>query len=161
MPQQSGIRIALVALAVVACAKSANEAPGDEPSVPPTTAAPAGSSATFENTHWRLIELNGKPATTVESQREPHLRFQADSGRVAGATGCNILSGPFTRRGDTLTFGALITTKMACLEQSRMDQERDFVTALENTASHEIRGDTLVLKNREARAIARLIAVVR
>jgi heat shock protein HslJ len=145
--------------ALAACAKTGNEQPADQPgSAAPSPSRSAGSTP-LETTRWRLAELNGRQATVVEGRREPHLIFDADSARVGGATGCNLLGGPFTSSGDSLTFGALITTKMACMESNLMDQERDFLGALSNTARYEIRGDTLLLKGRDDQPLARLVAV--
>jgi heat shock protein HslJ len=109
---------------------------------------------------WRLVEIGGRPALVDVGTPAgaPYLRFVTDSGRVVGSTGCNRLSGPFTRDGDTLRFGTLVTTKVACAEETRQAQERDFLLALERTRRHAIAGDTLALHGDDAAAapLARL-----
>jgi heat shock protein HslJ len=134
----------LVLAAGFACATSVN----------PSSAAP------FENTYWRLAELSGRPAPGAGGAREAHLQFGQDSARVVGSTGCNRLTGSFTRDGATLRFGPAVTTRMACLDPQLNEQERAFLAALEATERHEIAGDTLTLIGR-AGPLARLAAIAR
>ena len=125
-------------------------------------AASAGRSAgrALEGTHWRLAERGGQPAVVVEGPREPHLVFGADSGRVAGSSGCNRMSGTYTRSAEALTFGPIISTKMACADDRLNHQEAAFQGALAATRRHRIAGDTLTLLA-EAGVVARLVAVPR
>ncbi|MEJ7809514.1 MAG: META domain-containing protein [Gemmatimonadaceae bacterium] len=114
-------------------------------------------AAPLENTYWRLVALGGRPAVVTDNEREAHLRFGTDSGRVVGSTGCNRLSGQYTHTGGTLRFGPAITTKMACADQGANDQERDFLAALQAADRHAIAGDTLTLANASG-PLARLVA---
>ena len=122
--------------------------------------SPAGRSAagTLENKYWRLVELRGQPSIPAPGSREPHLQFSADSMRVSGSGGCNRMSGPYTRDGQRLQFGPLVSTKMACADQQMNQQEIDFMTALSSTNKHQVTGDTLVLFRDDER-LARLVAV--
>jgi heat shock protein HslJ len=117
-------------------------------------------SRALDGADWRLVELAGRPALADVGPPAgvTYLRFASDSGRVVGSTGCNRLTGPFTRGGDTLRFGPLVTTKVACVEEARQAQERDFLHALEHTRRHAIAGDTLALLGDDADAppLARL-----
>jgi heat shock protein HslJ len=111
--------------------------------------AGSGSAATpLENTDWRLVELDGRPALGTASERAAQLRFVADSGRVVGSTGCNRLSGSYERTGASLRFGPAITTKMACLDPQMNQQEVAFIAAIDATERHEVAGDTLTLLGR-------------
>ena len=110
-----------------------------------TTGRTNASTTPLENTTWRLVELGGQPALPGPNQSQAQLRFAGDSGRVVGSTGCNRLSGSYTRSGTTLRFGPAITTKMACVDPRLNEQEARFVAALEATERHEIQGDTLTL----------------
>jgi len=109
-----------------------------------TVAVPARA---LDGADWHLVEIGGRPALVdvASPAGAPYLRFMNDSGRVVGSTGCNRLAGPFTRAGDTLRFGPLITTRVACVEEARQTQERDFLLALERTRRHAVAGDTLSL----------------
>ena len=105
----------------------------------------APSGASLEGTYWRLVELGGRPAAGTGHSREAHLEFAADGGRVTGSTGCNRLTGSFTRDAAMLRFGATATTRMACLDPSLNAQEQRFLAVLRDTERHEIAGDTLTL----------------
>lgn len=131
---------ALALLALVAC----------------TTAGLTAAARPLEGGEWRLVELRGQPVPTLDVEAQPFLRFDVDSGRVTGNTGCNLLTGPFTRSDTTLSFGALVTTKRACMEDERNTRESDFLGALQATQRYAIDGDTLTLLN-TAGPVARLV----
>jgi heat shock protein HslJ len=116
------------------------------------------SARPLERTYWRLVELGGQPAMTTGGTREAHLLFDATANRVTGSSGCNRLTGPFTREGVSLRFGALASTRMACTDDRLGRQERDFLAALSATTRHGIARDTLTLLG-DAGSLARLVAV--
>ncbi|MFT3851268.1 MAG: META domain-containing protein [Ilumatobacteraceae bacterium] len=66
-------------------------------------------------------------------------------GSVSGNAGCNNFNGSVTVDGDSLTFGPLASTMMACTKDALTQQETDFLAALKNTASFSARGDTVTL----------------
>ena len=115
---------------------------------PPNEAQPLRHS--LENTYWRLTDVGGLPAVVSDSAREAHLRFALDSaggGRFAGSTGCNRLSGPYTRDGATMHVGPAATTRMACADPALGAQERGMLAALAATTRHSIEGDVLTLSS--------------
>ena len=59
---------------------------------------------------WDLAEMG---PTADFARIQPTIEFTAD-GSVSGFAGCNSYSGSYTTDGSTLTFGPLMTTKMAC-----------------------------------------------
>ena len=84
----------------------------------------AGSQAAFlEKYNWNLIQLNG----SSDHLNGAHIIFDFSENRVAGSTGCNRFGGPFEITGDKISFGALFTTKMACLNDNK---EREFLALL-------------------------------
>ncbi len=76
---------------------------------------------TLENSYWRLTELRGEPVETTQGQREAHLVLHPEEQRVAGATGCNQLSGRYQLEDDQLSFGPLATTRMACMNEANVE----------------------------------------
>ncbi|TAJ87650.1 MAG: META domain-containing protein [Reyranella sp.] len=64
------------------------------------------------------------------------LEIAAD-GAVTGSGGCNRMRGQATIAGTSLTFGAMITTRMAC-SPAVMDQESKFLSVLEAVRSFRI-----------------------
>ena len=122
-----------------------------------TTAGVRDGAPPLANREWRLVELNGRPSVTTGDANDPFLRFAVDSSRVTGNTGCNLLTGPFTLAGESLRFGALITTQRACVEQARNQQEVEFSGALSATMRYTVSGDTLTLFGASG-PVARLVA---
>jgi heat shock protein HslJ len=107
---------------------------------PPTTEdQPAGEP--LEGTVWLLDELAGEPAladVTVTAQ------FGAD-GTLGGSGGCNSYGGPYTVDGDQITIGPLASTMMACAEEI-MDQEIQYLAALESAATFSVSGVQLEMR---------------
>jgi len=94
---------------------------------------------------WRLVsfgptgsEENLVAGTTVT------LKFGED-GRASGSTGCNSYSGTYQVRGDTISFGRLISTKRACLDQNANQQEQRFLSALESASRFRLSSDRLTI----------------
>ena len=121
-----------------------------------TTPGATRTPAPIENTTWRLVELSGSPAVGTGEERAAALEFLADGGQVTGSTGCNRLTGTFTRTGEALRFGRTATTRMACVDPRLMSQEQTFLAALTATERHRVDRDTLVLIG-ESGPVARLV----
>ena len=83
---------------------------------------------------WRAVELSGRPVPSPwpNPSREPHLAF-GTGGQLSGSDGCNLLRGPFTQKGEGLTFGALAGTQMACPGTDE-ETSRRFRNALTGTS---------------------------
>jgi heat shock protein HslJ len=111
-------------------------------SAPAAQTPPRSSSRPLVGTYWRAIELGGRTTPAQDPVREAHLQFQAD-GRVSGSDGCNRTTGGYTLNGESLTFGRMAATRMACLDTG--DAERSFRDALEATMRWRITGDRLEL----------------
>jgi heat shock protein HslJ len=110
----------------------------DAPQTPPSNSA----SRPLEGTYWRAIELAGKPASAQDAKREAHLRFQP-AGRVSGSDGCNQFTGSYQLKADTVTFGQLASTQMACVDTGGM--EGAFRDALKRATRFTVAGDRLEL----------------
>ena len=84
---------------------------------------------------WTVTDVRGTPMT----QSPPTMTFMR-AGRVAGTTSCNRYSGPDRLSGEGLSFGPMISTKMACPEP-RMTQESAFLQGLATVTRFELRAD--------------------
>jgi heat shock protein HslJ len=118
------------------------------------------TSGDLTGVEWRLTEIDGAPAVTSAgaSGRDAYMQLAADSARVTGFTTCNRFFGAYETPGSgRLRFGQLGSTKMACVEVARSQQEQRFMAALESTDRYAISGDTLTLYEGE-RARARFVA---
>lgn len=107
----------------------------------------------LEGTIWRLIELAGLPVESVNGTSTPRLEFISEDSRVAGSGGCNRFGGGYEISGDSLCFGQMASTTMAC--QEGMDNEAAFLQALGATTHFDLYGNILELWSAR-RFIARL-----
>ncbi|MGR4069663.1 META domain-containing protein [Billgrantia sp. C5P2] len=111
----------------------------------------------LENTYWKLTRVGDVTPVAVDNQREAHFVLHTEENRVAGSTGCNRLAGSYRLENDALSFGPLVTTRMACLEEG--DTEPAFLGALEATATWQIDGQALTLRDESGAVVAQFEAV--
>ncbi|MCC7034123.1 MAG: META domain-containing protein [Acidobacteria bacterium] len=120
---------------------------------------PDAGAPGLESAYWRLTHLGGDEPTFQNSNREPHLVFYP-GGSVTGADGCNTLRGGYTAEGDTLSFGALMGTLMACPGlPNRLDSR--FREALGHTRQWRASATELTLLGDKDAVLARFQAVPR
>ena len=123
-----------------------------------TCAADAPATASLLNTRWRLVEIDGQPVTLVAGQREPFLQLSGEGNRVRGFGGCNALSGRFEQGSDGFLFKALALTRRSCAGAAGA-QEASYLAALQATASRQIVGDALWLRDAQGRMRLRFEAL--
>jgi heat shock protein HslJ len=127
-------RFSVAACAVVALA--ACQPPRSASSEPAFRASVSGVD-------WELMELDGKTAPTGAGRHRATLRFEPDTARVGGFAGCNRFGGPYATSGDSLRFGSLVSTMMACTDG--MELESDYLAALQATRRYELSSTQLKL----------------
>lgn len=92
---------------------------------PRPTDGPGDSSADLRGTSWRLEDLAG---AGVIDMAQATLEFTEDD-RVGGSGSCNRFRGTVEVHGDSISFGPLATTRMACAEAVN-NQETNYIAAL-------------------------------
>lgn len=117
-----------------------------------STPARPQSTATLQNTYWKLTSLGGKSVEVSDKQREPNLVLQSEQSRLAGHGGCNRMMGTYKLEGDQLSFGPIAGTRMACAQG--MEQEDQFHKALARVARWRIVGETLELFDAAGASVA-------
>jgi heat shock protein HslJ len=97
---------------------------------------------------WEKTEASGAGSSAPKRPSTFSLTFESD-GTLRGVTDCNSFSGTYTlTKGDTLTFGPLLSTKMYC----EGSQEIEFTTALGVVETFKITHDgslVLFMRNEE------------
>jgi heat shock protein HslJ len=91
---------------------------------------------------WNVVELYGTAVApdAASPDRQPHLVFGAE-GRLSGADGCNRLTGPYTIKGNGITFGEIAGTRMACPKTDEIAKR--LLAALKGTSHWSIVNDRL------------------
>ena len=107
--------------------------------------APAG----LPGTSWGVISYNNGREAVVSllTGTDISLIFGTD-GQVSGNAGCNTYSGGYQAGGKALKVGPLARTRMFCdTPAGVMEQEQQYLAALQNAAAFEIAGDTLTIRD--------------
>jgi heat shock protein HslJ len=110
------------------------------------SAQTGGLPADLTGPTWTLTAIQG-PAQDLQDLGSlgVTLRFGAD-GLAEGASTCNSYSAQATAgAGATLTFGPILSTKRACVEESRMNLETEYFTALQGVSAYTLQGTQLRL----------------
>lgn len=78
---------------------------------------PAGN-IDLEGTQWMLVDMAGQPPLP-----DSGVTIAFEDGQVRGHMSCNSFSGSYSLSGNSLEFGMLMTTLMACTDDALMQQE--------------------------------------
>ncbi len=115
-------------------------------------------SQSLAGTSWNVTGFNnGKQAVvSVLTGSSLTLAFTGE-GKVAGSAGCNRYTATYASDGQKLTIGPTATTRMMCAKPEVMEQERQFLKALETVATARFESDRLELRTAEG-ALAMTLA---
>jgi len=102
-----------------------------------------GTTASLENTYWKVTAIRGEAVRVPARQREPHIILHPADKRVSGRGGCNSLVGNYETRGGQIRFLRMAGTMMACPEG--MEQEQAMYQALGTVVRWRISGERLEL----------------
>ena len=130
----------------------------------PQQSCDAQADSALAGTYWKFVRMAGQTVSTVGDHRAPNLMLRetgpAGGGRPAysATVGCNQLEGSYEVKGDALTFGAGMSTLMACAPPLG-DIERRLADTLSKTRHWQVTGPTLELSDENAMSLALLEAV--
>lgn len=105
----------------------------------------------LDNTTWNLTAyLDGGALRALPVDAEVSLMFQGST--AGGKSACNRYHGNVTIGEDTLTFGQLLSTKMAC-QPPLMEIEQAYLRALDSVARWHLADGDLELRDGTGRAL--------
>jgi heat shock protein HslJ len=108
-------------------------------------------SQELSGSSWEVISYNnGKQAvTSVMIGTSLTASFGTD-GKVSGNSGCNSYSGTYKLNANEVAIGPLASTKKFCGDPSGvMDQESQYLAALQSAASYQVEGNVLELRTQD------------
>lgn len=95
--------------------------------------APAGPPPQLSGTRWAVTSVDGAvPGRGADLTAD----FGVD-GRINGDSGCNNFSGPYIQTGDTVRIGELLSTRRACTDSERQQQETRMLRVLQGVNTVE------------------------
>ncbi len=135
------LSLLILSMSLTACAQAPSSADASKPSAQLQTKRTQTMNDTLGDFHWRLQD-----ATDARGQRidalliRPDLPVQFDfvDGRIRIANACNGISGDVRIDGDTLRFGALLSTKMACADPAVMALDSEVAARLQGKVRFEL-----------------------
>jgi heat shock protein HslJ len=104
---------------------------------------------TLDGTSWTLIEGTG---VTIPDEVTMTLQFEGD--RSSGSGGCNRFTGTYEEDGNSISFGPLASTRMACPEEV-VAAESAYHAALGSAAWWSASENELVLSDSSAQELLR------
>lgn len=134
--------LVLLAIALAACGAAA-PAPTATPVPPTATPVPAPDLSGLPAGVWQMVRIeypSGK-VLTIEQPQNYTVQF-VGNGRVQIMADCNGGNGTVAAAEQKLTFGALVTTKMACPPGSH---DQVFLSGLQNAAAYVLNGDEFII----------------
>jgi len=112
----------------------------------------------LDGTSWQVISYNNgnQAVTSVLAGTELTAIFGTD-GNLSGSSGCNTYVGSYKVDGDKITIGPLASTKKFCIDPAGvMDQESQFLAALQSAAAYKMEGNRLELRTQDGALAADL-----
>ena len=108
-------------------------------------------SQDLSGTSWEATGYNnGKQAVTGALEGTTLTADFGKDGTLSGNSGCNTYSGGYKVNGDKITIGPLASTMMACSDPAGvMEQEAQYLAALQSAATYQIEGDVLQLRTKD------------
>ena len=108
-------------------------------------------SQDLSGTSWETTGYNnGNQAVTGPLEGTTLTADFGKDGTLSGNSGCNNFSGDYKVNGDQITIGPLASTMMACNEPANiMDQEAQYLAALQSAATYQIEGNVLQLRTKD------------
>ena len=106
-------------------------------------------------THWTVIELNGKRLTDTTLHKEMYLVLKKENNRAEGEGACNSFSTTYTLKNKEIVFGPVVSTKIFC---QAIDAENQFFKALSATTHFVLKSDTLTFLEGKALPVAKFIS---
>lgn len=121
-------------------------APPDEATATGTTPSPPTQTADMNNAfrgyHWLLQDATNASGQRIDALLlRPEMPIQIDflDDRIAVRHLCNDISGPVRVTGQTLSVGALVSTRMACVDSAVMALDAEMSKRLQSEVRYELR----------------------
>jgi heat shock protein HslJ len=119
------------------------------------TTRPAAPLAGTDWTVEALTSLKSSTGLPEGAAGKAHFVFGKD-GTISGSLGCNSFHGPARISGSTVTFGRLVSTRIAC-SPSVNQVERGILNVLHGTVTVQVSHRALFLKSKDGDGLAAVV----
>jgi heat shock protein HslJ len=107
-------------------------------------------------TTWQAVSYNNSKGGAVSIILDTEITAEFDQdGTLSGSAGCNNYTATYETDEDLISIGPAASTRKFCAEpEGIMDQESQYLTALETAATYRIDGDRLELRTEDGALVA-------
>jgi heat shock protein HslJ len=103
------------------------------------------------DTKWMLTSFGvGGVGNPLIERSAITLKFGSES-RASGSGGCNTFGADYNVNGNKISFGRVISTRRACVDQRLNQQEQRYLGALESAETFRLDGNSLVIFHDDGR----------
>ena len=111
----------------------------------PAITPDVATAVSLEGTTWRLVAYGPVENPTAALPDPPVTATFEAGGKLAGSAGCNSYFATYKLDAQSFTTSDVGRTEMACLDNTRMQQESAYLTALQAATALERAGDRLTI----------------
>ena len=138
---------------------------GDRLTLTPASGAPLAFQAepapALEGVNWGVTGFNNGRQAVVSPVLGTTLTMIFDKGLVHGSSGCDTYRAAYTSEGNHLSIGPAVTTRKTCSAEGVMQQEREFLAALESVKVWAISGGMLDVHRADGERVLNAIEIAR
>lgn len=139
------LSLLMLSLALLACAQAPPPTgkPAQTLSEPTRSMKHPSGNDHLGGYHWRLqdaTDAQGRHIDALLIRPDQPIQFNFVDGRIAVHNACNGIGGDVRIDGDTLHFGALVSTKMACVDPAVMALDSEISMRLQGKVRFELSG---------------------
>jgi len=138
---------------------------GDRLTLTPVSGAPLAFQSEpapkLQGVNWNVTAFNNGRQAVVSPLMGTTLTMTFDKGQVHGSSGCNTYRATYTSEGNRLSIGPAVTTRKACPSEGVMQQEREFLAALESAKLWAISGGMLDVHRADGERVLNAIETAR
>ncbi len=116
---------------------------------------------TLQGVNWNVTAFNNGRQAVVSPLLGTTLTMTFDKGQVYGSSGCNTYRAAYSNQGNRLSIGPTVATRKACSAEGVMQQEQEFLAALESVKLWAISGGMLDVHRADGERVLNAIETVR
>jgi heat shock protein HslJ len=128
-----------------------------------TLATFAVVSSELGGTSWKVTAYNNgnQAVVSLVAGTELTADFSTD-GKVSGSSGCNNFTATYETSGKTIKIGQAASTLMMCTDPAGvMEQEAQYLAALQSAATYRVDGNTLEMRTADDALAAMFVSVAK
>lgn len=105
-----------------------------------------------------VLQSFGKPGSEVAVITDSTVTLTLGSdGNASGSSGCNSFGGVYEIAGDQIAISEIVSTLMACLDDAIMQQETQYIQALQSAGTFSVSGEALTIEYNDGEGVLNFV----